>query len=254
MQNQSSYAQTLKETLIETLLPPDDDFISDITLVSGEWWAHIGVYRVYLGSSFESALVTASEGDWVNPIWDDLGPVIQQWFHFRSNHSDWKDLETSTQQALRLGRINRNSKFSVDPIPFRDQFLPAHPELDLGSPVDSSEVAEALSQTEVTTLVTTEIEFLAVSGMEPGLFILSDDNESLTPVRFHFCPDGYSLHIGKELIPAQAGIQLSTLGRLILDEDSNFLSYSHFVPGVESPVAVYRKVGDQITLERFRMG
>lgn len=254
METMEEQARTLSAVIIETLLPGEDEYVGRANLSDGGWWVRIGKNFAYLGATYEAAILTAQLGDWFIPARDGAScwQECNQWWEARARTPLWEEEESTEQEDNRQLRTKANLEFTAVQVPFTELPRPYHPEMDTGESLSPTEMEQSFSSP-VTTMETFELEFIALVGQEPALFLLDDDNEYLTPVRLLIRHDGYSVQKGEQ-IPASLDQQLRTVGRLILDEQHEFLAYHSYSPGEDRPTAIYRKEGDQIVLDRLRIG
>lgn len=252
MTNEQMLSSILKDLILETLLPPNQEYVEEV-YYDLYWIAKIGGKQYYLGDTFKSAELTASLGDWVDLTKEGFLPTIRSWFEIRAVNSNWESLETDALREFRLSCIEQNLmiKFSVPPVM---DFVPLHPECDGGSLLDWQE--ESLYHNEYSTadLSLREVELISVSGLEPTLFTLSGDNEYLTPTRIMISQDGFSIHQSLNIVEAPINAKFRTVGVLLMDEEGEFISFEHYYPNSETPMAIYRKEGETIVLNSLRLG
>ena len=140
-----NYVQTLREIILETLVPETDDVVGHVSddpnLQEIGWWVTIGGRLAFFGSTFKAAIFTARQGDWFVPNRDGtLTPLLIEWLETRASISEWQEKETQENKNSRRERVTLNTELTSAEALFS---TPYHPELDTGTPISQQEVDQS---------------------------------------------------------------------------------------------------------------
>ncbi len=181
------YEKTLRETIIETLVPETEEIVGllveDPQLQQIGWWVVIDGKPAFFGRTFKAAIFTAKQGDWFIPPRDGtLIPLVIEWFEDRVGNTDWKEVETQEQRNSRRERTTRNAELTSDDLSYepqysseRDSYCP--PSNGESLPMIEEQATEPPSITSIR-----EVEVIEIKD-HPGHWILDDEVEVVQQVR-----------------------------------------------------------------------
>jgi len=257
MHSPIDHEQTLRETIIETLVPEDDAVVGYIPEDSGlqgiGFWILIAGTPAFFGRTFKAAIVTARQGDWIVPERDgELTTYQIQWFEERSIVREWKERETMREMDERRTRIAQNTQYTRgDLIPD----LSFDPSQETGNPLVEPSMETLDPQQVGQKPHLQEYEILSVideNGTHwPGLWVLDDDVELLTSCKLHAEPGGFALHMRSQM-HVEEGINLKTRAILQCNADGDFLTLKVYDEEGSFPIASYVRDGaGEIALENL---
>lgn len=213
MSTQIDYERTLRETILETLVPESDDVVGfvveDPDLQEIGWWVYISGKPSFFGKTFKAAIFTATQGDWFLSHRDGtLIPLVIEWFEERANNPAWEDVETQEQRNSRRERKTCNAELTSDDLNYEPLYNP-ETSSESGTTLNNDEMNEILEDFETPQLSQIrEIEVLEIKGF-PGYWVLDDDVEFIQKVNVIIHEDGWVLS-SHEKIPAQIGMEMTT--------------------------------------------
>lgn len=249
------YERTLRETILETLVPESEEIVGffpeDPQLQEIGWWITIGGKPAFFGPTFKSAIFTAKSGDWFFPGRDGtLIPLLIEWFERRADIPAWEEVETQEQRNSRRERCVSNTEFTSDELIYD---APYHPEMDTGIPISNQEMHQMLEnqpQSPVIPLLK-EIEFLEIDERS-GTWILDDDVEKMRRATLLVKDDGYTIRLHEET-EVVSGMKLKTVLKLKVDAEENLISLKMYGADIKNPILVLRRHGELVKFERLAL-
>lgn len=231
--NLIDFERTLRETIIETLLPENSRVVGNVCedpdLQKRGWWVSIAGDSAFFGKTFAAAIFTARIGDWFIERRDGrLSRSLIEWFEYRARRPGWNAVESEDAARERKERIILNAEWATeDPVVQSEESQIVEEFMD----EDPDSLVQGIKADNLPGLK--EIEFLEVAG-RPGIWEIDGDCEVLSRVRFKIEEGGYLYQLG-EKIRAEPGMVLRTFARIRLTESASIVRLELYALGSDKP-------------------
>jgi hypothetical protein len=186
--------EILRRTILETLSPEEEKIVGEIcdcpSLQEIGFWVDLIDTPCFFGPTFQSALLTAKIGDWVNPRRDgDLTGTLIEWFDFRARNVNWEEIESSIERLSRRSRTEKNLELGITEIEYHSYQNVADQEKTKVNPLEQKKMA---IEKDPTVEKLKEIEIFQIED-QTGYWLLEDSLEEISEVRFFMDKTGWFL-------------------------------------------------------------
>ncbi len=244
--------EELRTLSTSTLLINDQRVVGRVILSKYPYprgiWIELNHIVHFLGSTKESALITAKIGDCWNEQRDGyLRQADIEWFERRGVlRAQWRSEETDVLEHRRRVRVQLNRAWTENYAATENDdsemlYLPWDSENDDSSYCGTQHPCPQMC-----------IEIIRVQGWK-GLWVLDDDVESFQAVtRLYALRDKYVIQLSTNKRHARSGLLLRTKMKLDIAGDGTLIMIRVYDDNFLTPMLILRNNGrDQLTLEKL---